>query len=59
MLLGFREYICLPNTCVSAAGAAGNSLAEMPKPGRIENIADGGRQRAVIWELSGYKESKK
>ena len=30
---------------------AGNPLAETPKPGRIVNIADGGRPRAVFWKI--------
>jgi len=30
-----------------------NSLVETPKPGRIVNIAGGGRRQAPIWEMSG------
>jgi hypothetical protein len=26
----------------------------MPNPGKIVNIADDGRQREVIWEMSAY-----
>ena len=35
---------------------AQNSLVEMPKHVKIENIADGGRQRAVIWEMSDERQ---
>ena len=31
---------------------AGKPLASTPKPGRIVNIAVGGRQRRSIWEMS-------
>ena len=34
-----------------------NSLGATPKPGKVINIADGGRQRAVIWEMSGNHDS--
>jgi hypothetical protein len=37
------------------AGPAGNSLVETPKPSSIRNIAGGGRQRAVIWEMSAKR----
>lgn len=33
-------------------GRVRNSLVESPKPGRIMNIADGGFQRTVLWEMS-------
>ena len=38
--------------CSVMAWDAGNPLVETPKPGTIVNIADGGRQRAVIWQMS-------
>ncbi len=38
---------------------AGNSLVETPKRGRIMNMADSGRQRAVKWEIPGYKSGER
>jgi len=34
-------------------GTPGIRLPKRPKPGRIVNIVDDGRQREVIWEMSG------
>ena len=34
-------------------GVGGNSLVETPKPGRIMNMADDGRRRAVRWKMPG------